>query len=153
MIRVSIQNAAQAAAGIPSPALLRRWAKLAAGTRRRDAELTIRIVNSEEIQFLNQQYRHKNKSTNVLSFPFEAPPGIKLPLLGDVIICASVVAEEADTQHKPLHAHFAHMVIHGVLHLLGYDHMTDSEAALMEALEIKLLADLGYPNPYGEQQA
>lgn len=113
-----------------------------------ETQLTIRITDNEEIQQLNRDYRHKDQPTNVLSFPFEAPAGIEIPLLGDIIISAAVVAAEAEQQQKPLEAHWAHMVIHGVLHLLGYDHIVAAEAAQMEGVETRLLADLGFPNPY-----
>src|SRR5690606_20131870 len=96
---------------------------------RQEAELTIRIVDEEESRILNRDYRGKDKPTNVLSFPFEAPPGLDAwPLLGDLVICAPVVAREAVEQGKPLMAHWAHMVVHGVLHLLGYDHEEDEDA-------------------------
>lgn len=111
-------------------------------------ELTIRIVEINESQQLNFQYRQKDKPTNVLSFPFEVPEGIELNLLGDLVICADVVAKEAQEQNKTLHAHWAHMVTHGCLHLLGYDHINDNEAVEMESLETEILAELGYANPY-----
>ncbi|MBL0709431.1 MAG: rRNA maturation RNase YbeY [Colwellia sp.] len=111
-------------------------------------ELTIRLVNIDESQQLNHQYRHKNKPTNVLSFPFEVPDGIELNLLGDLIICASVVEQEAKEQNKTLFDHWAHMVIHGCLHLLGYDHINDDDAQDMENLEISILAGLAIKNPY-----
>lgn len=112
------------------------------------AEVTIRLVESEESQQLNQQYRQKNKPTNVLSFPFEAPEGIELDLLGDLVICADVVAEEAQHQNKLIQNHWAHMVIHGTLHLLGYDHIEDNDAEQMEKLEITILANLSIDDPY-----
>ncbi|MFO7594271.1 MAG: rRNA maturation RNase YbeY [Pseudomonadota bacterium] len=133
---------------IPDEPLIRRWVGAALTGRREDAQLTIRIVDKAEITELNRTYRGKDKATNVLSFPFEAPPGVELPLLGDIVICAKVVADEACEQGKPLEAHWAHMVIHGILHLLGYDHIEEAEAAQMEGLEIELLAGLGYANPY-----
>jgi len=111
-------------------------------------ELTIRLVNIDESQQLNHQYRHKNKPTNVLSFPFEVPDGIKLNLLGDLIICTSVVEQEAKEQNKVLFDHWAHMVIHGCLHLLGYDHINDDDAQEMENLEVSILAGLAIKNPY-----
>lgn len=111
-------------------------------------EVTIRIVSPEESQSLNHQYRGKNKPTNVLSFPFESPPEVQLPLLGDLIVCAQVVADEAQEQGKPLKDHWAHMIIHGSLHLLGYDHIEDEEAEEMEALEIELLSELNIKDPY-----
>jgi len=111
-------------------------------------ELTIRLVNIDESQQLNKQYRQKDKPTNVLSFPFEVPEGIELNLLGDLIICAQVVEQEATAQNKTLFDHWAHMVVHGCLHLLGYDHINDSDAQEMEALETKILAKLLINNPY-----
>lgn len=111
-------------------------------------ELTVRIVNSKESQALNLQYRHKDKATNVLSFPFQNPPGITLPLLGDLVICKDVVENEACEQHKTIAEHWAHMVIHGTLHLLGYDHIKESQAVEMESLETDLLIELGFTDPY-----
>ena len=111
-------------------------------------ELTIRLVNLDESQQLNYQYRHKNKATNVLSFPFEVPNGIELNLLGDLVICAHVVEQEAKAQNKALFDHWAHMVIHGCLHLLGYDHINDTDAQEMETLEITILAKLAINDPY-----
>lgn len=136
------------APNLPSTAELERWAGIALADQTEDAELTLRIVDEDEIRQLNHDYRGKDYPTNVLSFPFEAPPGVELPLLGDIIVCAGVVAHEAEEQNKPLSAHWAHMVIHGCLHLLGYDHIEDEQADLMERLEINLLAALGYANPY-----
>jgi probable rRNA maturation factor len=112
------------------------------------SELTVRIVDAEESQALNHQYRGKDKPTNVLSFPFQNPPGITLPLLGDLIICKSVVEKEAIEQHKLLISHWAHMVIHGTLHLLGYDHIEPEEAETMERIEADLMIELGYNDPY-----
>lgn len=111
-------------------------------------EVTIRFVDEEESQTLNRDYRGKDKTTNVLSFPFESPPGIELPLLGDLVICHAVVAQEASEQGKPLEHHYAHMVVHGILHLMGYDHIDDQEAEEMEQFERELLAELGIPDPY-----
>nr|WP_041411593.1 rRNA maturation RNase YbeY [Shewanella pealeana] len=136
---------------LPSQAELELWVKTALRDTMSEAELTIRIVDVEESQELNMTYRGKDKPTNVLSFPFEAPPGIELPLLGDLVICAAVVEQEAIDQNKPLLAHWAHMVVHGCLHLLGYDHIEDVEAEEMESLETQLIESLGYINPYKEQ--
>jgi len=111
-------------------------------------ELTVRVVDEEESQNLNHQYRGKDKSTNVLSFPFEVPEGIELPLLGDLIICRQVVEKEASEQNKKLFHHWAHMVIHGTLHLRGFDHINEDDAQEMESLEISILAQLDIPNPY-----
>ena len=137
--------------GLPSTTDLHHWveATLIGANYRQDAELTIRIVNEAESTALNETYRHKQGPTNVLSFPFEAPPGIDSPLLGDIVICAPVVLGEAIHQGKTPSAHWAHLVTHGVLHLLGYDH-DEEQAEVMEALEIRILAGLGYPDPYGD---
>jgi probable rRNA maturation factor len=126
------------------------WVRTALGNTMTEAELTIRIVDDVESQNLNSTYRGKDKPTNVLSFPFEAPPEIEIPLLGDLIICASVVEQEAIQQNKPSQAHWAHMVVHGCLHLLGYDHINDAEAEEMESLETQLIENLGFNNPYKE---
>ena len=129
---------------------IRRWVEtvIAAEQNDADVELTIRIVGLQEIAELNQRYRHKTGPTNILSFPFEAPPGVELNLLGDLVIAAPVVASEAQEQHKTEAAHWAHMVVHGTLHLLGYDHQTPAEAEDMEEREIRILQTLGYANPY-----
>lgn len=158
----------------PNPELIQQWAEgalavtcgsgrgeqssLATGVRPRTAsgrgfdpgEICIRVVDEDESRRLNREYRHKDASTNVLSFP----AGIDLPgarILGDVVICAPVVAREADLQHKRYEHHFAHMVVHGVLHLLGYDHQADADAAAMERLEIKVLDRFGVGDPYEEE--
>ncbi|MBL8250727.1 MAG: rRNA maturation RNase YbeY [Candidatus Competibacter sp.] len=137
--------------GLPSEADLRRWAEaaLAGANYRKAAELTVRIVNEAESTALNESYRRKQGPTNVLSFPFEAPAEVESALLGDIVICAPVVLREAVQQGKALAAHWAHLVAHGVLHLLGYDH-DEEQADAMEALEIQILAGLGYPDPYGD---
>lgn len=115
-----------------------------------DTELTIRFVNEIESAELNVQYRHKQGATNVLSFPFDSPDEVELNLLGDLIICADVVKKEATQQSKEELSHWAHMVVHGTLHLLGYDHLTDEQADIMENKEIKILSQLGYADPYRE---
>ncbi len=153
-IALDVQYAVQDADGEPpSTEALSSWVSAALNDRLDEAELTIRIVDVDEIQSLNRDYRHKDAPTNVLSFPFEAPPGVELPLLGDVIICAQVVRDEARAQGKAEIAHWAHMVVHGVLHLLGYDHLEDDEAEEMEALEVEILQQLGFADPYAEQAA
>lgn len=139
------------AGNLPAEADLKRWALAALQTEREFVELTIRIVDEAESQALNRDYRQRDQPTNVLSFPFEAPPGAVSELLGDLVICAPVVAREASEQGKPLDAHWAHMVVHGVMHLLGYDHERDDEAERMEALEAERLATLGIENPYADQ--
>ena len=113
-------------------------------------EVTIRFVDERESQTLNRDYRSKDKTTNVLSFPFESPPGIDLPLLGDLVICHAVVAQEASEQDMPLEHHYAHMVVHGILHLMGYDHIDEQEAEEMEQFERELLAELNIPDPYAD---
>jgi probable rRNA maturation factor len=130
--------------------LLITWATLPLINHREAAELTLRLVDTKEITQLNHHYRHKNKATNVLAFPSLIPDNIELeyPLLGDVIICPAVLQTESLSLAKSLEEHWAHIVIHGVLHLLGYDHIKDSETKVMQALEIRLLAQLGFANPY-----
>ncbi len=150
MAIIDLQNACDQS-GIPEEERFQEWADLVLESRTEETELTIRIVNPDESQELNHQYRGKNKSTNVLSFPFEAPNNLPdFPLIGDLVICASVVEQEAKDQGKPLHNHWAHMVIHGILHLLGYDHIEDEDADRMEQLEIDMLSKLGIPDPYQE---
>jgi len=133
---------------VPGAASLSRWAEAALAGRRSEAELSIRIVGEEEGAALNDTYRHKAGPTNVLSFPAELPAGVPVATLGDLVICAPVVAREAAAQGKLPEAHWAHMVVHGCLHLLGYDHMDDAQAAEMEPLETRILAALGFQDPY-----
>ncbi|WP_076543108.1 rRNA maturation RNase YbeY [Shewanella sp. UCD-KL21] len=147
---LDLQIAVADSSKLPSQSEFELWVTTALGNTMAQAELTIRIVENTESQQLNNTYRGKDKPTNVLSFPFEAPPGIELPLLGDLIISAEVVELEANQQNKPLVAHWAHMVIHGCLHLLGYDHIIDNEAEEMESLETQLIEGLGFSNPYKE---
>jgi probable rRNA maturation factor len=137
-------------AGLPSAASFRRWveAALHGAKRRKPTELAIRIVDLDEGRALNRDYRGKDYATNVLSFPAELPPGVALPLIGDLAICAPVVLREAAEQAKRPRDHWAHLTIHGVLHLLGHDHIDDAEAKVMEALETRILAGLGIADPY-----
>jgi len=146
---IDYQLATQATS-VPDLAQLECWvtAVLEQHPQESRHEVTIRIVDADESRALNADYRGKDKPTNVLSFPFEAPPGIELPLLGDLVICQNVVAQEAQQQQKPLMQHYTHMVIHGTLHLLGYDHIEDDEAEAMEQLERLLLARFDIPDPY-----
>jgi probable rRNA maturation factor len=137
--------------GVADEADMKVWAQ-AAWQGAEDSEVTVRVVDAAESQALNHQYRGKDAPTNVLSFPFEAPPGIPVALAGDLVICAPVVEREAREQNKPLNAHWAHMVIHGILHLQGFDHITDEDASVMEELEIRLLAQLGFSNPYEAEE-
>jgi len=145
--RIDVQYAITAE-GVPAPDEIRHWVECALQGHHSAAELAVRIVDEAEITALNRQYRGKDGATNVLSFTYEAIPGVETGQLGDIVICAPVVAAEAVAQGKALQAHWAHIVIHGVLHLLGHDHHRDREAQEMESLEIRLLADLGFPDPY-----
>jgi len=130
------------------------WATTALQSQLDSAELTIRLIAADEMQLLNHQYRQQNKPTNVLSFPSEIPAEImaelELPYLGDIAICPEVIHEESHEQGKEPHFHWAHIVIHGVLHLLGYDHINDNDAEIMQNLEIAILTKLNFPNPYNE---
>jgi probable rRNA maturation factor len=150
MIHVELQNASTSPA-LPSAQQFSLWAK--AAMHRDNAEIVIRVVDEEESASLNGQYRGKAGPTNVLSFPFQAPPGMKTEILGDLLICAPVVEREAKEQGKSLPAHWAHMVVHGVLHLQGYDHSDEQEAVIMETEEIAIMNGLGFPNPYAEAAA
>lgn len=134
----------------PQNNLLKKWAKAALDYEKSSAELAIKIVDTVEITDLNARYRHKNKPTNVLSFPFDAPIELhdQIFFLGDLVICAEVVNKEANAQNISTIAHWAHMVIHGTCHLLGYDHENEKDAAVMEAKEIHILTSLGFSNPY-----
>ena len=134
--------------GVPAATSFRNWVAAALRGRIREADLAIRIVGAKEGRALNRHYRGKDYATNVLSFPAELPEGVKLPLLGDLVICAPVVAREAAEQGKPVAAHYAHLTVHGVLHLLGWDHEHDKDAEAMEQLEREVLAELGLPDPY-----
>lgn len=136
--------------GLPQRASFERWvaAAVSGARRRRATELSIRLVGAEEGRHLNHQYRGRDYATNVLSFPAELPPGVRLPLIGDLIVCAPVVAREAAEQGKAARDHYAHLTVHGVLHLLGYDHEHDADAERMEALETRVLAGLGIADPY-----
>jgi probable rRNA maturation factor len=151
MLELDLQRATDAAA--PDDAAFRRWCELALRQRSADSEMTIRLVDEAEGRELNHTYRHKDYATNVLSFPADVPDDLlDIPLLGDLVICVAVVEREAAEQGKALEAHWAHLVIHGCLHLLGYDHIDDDEAEEMEALERELLAELGHPDPYADDE-
>ena len=132
---------------LPSDEAFGRWVD-ALPQISEEHEITIRLVDAEEIQSLNAQFREKNSPTNVLSFPFDVPAGVPLALLGDIVICPTVVEAEAQQQSKPLSHHWAHMVIHGCLHLLGYDHIDEHDAEKMEGIEIETLSALNIANPY-----
>ncbi|AJI94701.1 rRNA maturation RNase YbeY [Yersinia ruckeri] len=145
---LDLQIACENSQGLPTEADFQRWLEAVLSQFQEESEVTIRVVDEAESHELNLTYRGKDKSTNVLSFPFEAPPEIELPLLGDLIICRQVVEQEAVEQNKALLAHWAHMVVHGSLHLLGYDHIVDDEAEEMESIETEIMQGLGYPDPY-----
>ncbi|EKD54386.1 MAG: hypothetical protein ACD_60C00089G0005 [uncultured bacterium] len=149
MYDITIQRVTLSAS-LPSTSRLKRFATAVLKTKIKSAELNIRIVDKNEMTQLNSMYRQKHKPTNVLSFPFDMPKECEsqMPLLGDIVICAEVIAEEALAQKKTLEAHWAHMIVHGTLHLLGYDHEKKKEADLMEAEEIKILHTLGFHDPY-----
>ncbi|KAF1009573.1 MAG: Endoribonuclease YbeY [Luteibacter sp.] len=149
-VDVALGYAVVSRKGIPAPASFRRWVEVAlkGAKRRKASEVSIRIVEADEGQALNLQYRGRDYATNVLSFPVDLPPGVDLPLLGDLVICAPVVTREAAEQGKKAADHWAHLTIHGTLHLLGFDHIEDAEAEEMEALETRILAGLGIADPY-----
>ena len=136
---------------LPHPSELKRWVEEALGNSFTDASLSVKIVDNDEIQELNEQWRGKDKPTNVLSFPATLPeiPG-QPRLIGDLVIAAPYVHDEAASQHKNFIDHFAHMVVHGCLHLCGYDHEEDEEARIMEQKEQEIMEALGFPNPYNE---
>ena len=144
-------------AGLPSALSFRKWIAAALANRIREADLAVRIVGTREGRALNRHYRGKDYATNVLSFPADAaegvklPRGVKMPLLGDLVVCAPVVAREAKEQAKALNDHYAHLTVHGALHLLGWDHDNDKDAGCMERLEREILAGLGIEDPYQEQ--
>ncbi len=146
---VHVQYAA-ARRGVPAAGSFRQWvtAALAGARHRKPAELSIRIIGGHEGRALNRRYRGKDYATNVLSFPVELPRGVTSPLLGDLVICAGVVAHEAREQHKLPRDHYAHLAVHGVLHLVGYDHRNERDAARMETLETGIMASLGLADPY-----
>lgn len=148
---IDIQHACQEAIPVPD-SILEKWVELALHATCETAELTLRFVDLEEITYLNNTYRKQNKPTNVLAFPSNLPKNIELeyPFLGDIVICPAILIEESVAQNKALEAHWALIVIHGVLHLLGYDHIQDNEAIIMQNLEIQLLNTLGFANPYPE---
>jgi probable rRNA maturation factor len=134
----------------PDANQIQSWIDTVLAGYSQDTEIVVRIVDVNESAQLNKQYRHKPGPTNILSFPVEVPEGISLNLLGDLVVCAPVLEREALEQGKPLNHHWAHIIIHGVLHLLGYDHILDEEAEVMEMKEIELLQKLNISNPYLE---
>ena len=145
---IDLQIACEQETGLPTAEQIEQWATAAVQPQSDEVEMTVRIVDEAESHELNLNYRGKDRPTNVLSFPFECPDEVELPLLGDLVICRQVVEREAQEQDKPLMAHWAHMVVHGSLHLLGYDHIEDNEAEEMESLEAQIRTGLGFADPY-----
>lgn len=149
---LDLQLACTDSRDLPSASQFQTWLNAVIPQFKALSEVTIRLVDEEESHKLNLTWRGKDNATNVLSFPFEAPPGIDLPLLGDLVICRQVVEQEAREQGKPVQAHWAHMVIHGSLHLLGYDHIDDPQAEEMEAMETRIMLALGYDDPWNREK-
>ena len=145
---IDLQIACEQESGLPTAEQIEQWATAAVQPQSDEVEMTVRIVDEAESHELNLNYRGKDRPTNVLSFPFECPDEVELPLLGDLVICRQVVEREAQEQDKPVMAHWAHMVVHGSLHLLGYDHIEDDEAEEMESLETQIMTGLGLADPY-----
>ena len=145
---IDLQIACEQETGLPTAEQIEQWATAAVQPQSDEVEMTVRIVDEAESHALNLNYRGKDRPTNVLSFPFECPDEVELPLLGDLVICRQVVEREAQEQDKPLMAHWAHMVVHGSLHLLSYDHIEDDEAEEMESLETQIMTGLGFVDPY-----
>lgn len=150
---IDLQIASENIENLPSEEQIQQWANAAVRAQTMEPEITVRIVDEAESHQLNLNYRGKDKPTNVLSFPFECPDEVELTLLGDLVICRQVVEQEAREQDKPLMAHWAHMVVHGCLHLLGYDHIEDAEAEEMESLETEIMLGLGFEDPYLAEKA
>ena len=147
-IFVDLQVATENIEGLPTEEQIVQWATAAVQPEGDEVEMTVRIVDEAESHELNLTYRGKDRPINVLSFPFECPDEVELPLLGYLVICRQVVEREAAEQEKPFMAHWAHMVVHGSLHLLGYDHIEDNEAEEMESLETQIMQGLGFDDPY-----
>ena len=150
---IDLQIASENSEGLPTLEQFTHWVETALVFEAQtedfpETEMTIRIVDEEESQTLNREYRGKDYPTNVLSFPFEVPEGIELPLLGDLVICRQVMEREAKEQQISLSSHWAHLAVHGTLHLLGYDHIEEAEAEEMEGLETQIMQKLGFEDPY-----
>ncbi len=151
-IELDLQIAVEDQQSLPAKQDFQAWLNETVQLFQADAEVTVRLVDEQESHQLNLEYRGMDKPTNVLSFPFEAPPGIEIDLLGDLIICKQIVEKEALEQNKQLKAHWAHMVVHGALHLLGYDHIEDDEADEMESLETEIMQKMGFTDPYIDEK-
>lgn len=149
-LELQLETNTVALADLPSEAQFQTWIDAALADQTKEFEVVVRLVDEPESQQLNREYRGKDSPTNILSFTFEVPDGLELNLLGDLVICAPLVKKEAIEQQKLLEHHWAHLVIHGVLHLRGYDHIDDDEAEEMESKEIEILQQLNIPNPYQE---
>ena len=152
MISVEIQYAYSGAVEVPTQEKFQQWAEIFESDELIESdsaqEVCIRIIDEAEMTELNLRYRDKNSPTNVLAFPCETPEGVSQNYIGDVIICAPVVTQQASAQQKSIESHWAHLTLHGILHLLGYDHIVDADAEIMEKCEVQLMAKLGFPNPY-----
>lgn len=146
-IQLAIQNESLASP-IPRKKLLRKWVRAALSEQFTEAEITLRFVDTEEGQALNRDYRQKDYATNVLTFTFDEDLPDGAPLLGDLVLCGAVIEREAIAQNKPLLAHYCHMIVHGTLHLQGFDHIEEAEAEAMESLETQIVTKLGYDDPY-----
>jgi len=146
-MNMDIQNVSEVSS-LPSNETIIQWAELALDEKHKDAEITLRVVDEEEGHMLNKEWRNKNSATNVLSFPIGEPIEQAPNLLGDIVVCAPIVEKEAKIQEKNIEAHWAHLIIHGILHLQGYDHQSDDDANIMESKEIIILKKIGYANPY-----
>lgn len=156
-LTIDFQLASSTEDNLPTEAQFQSWVqttldKIPSSDDTRPIEVTIRIVDEDEIQELNRDYRGKDKTTNVLSFPFEEPVQLPSRLLGDLVICRQVVEAEAEQQNKHTLHHWAHLIIHGTLHLLGYDHIDDSDAVVMEQQEVEILNNLGIDDPYQDRE-
>ncbi|QLG89740.1 rRNA maturation RNase YbeY [Chitinibacter bivalviorum] len=148
-IEIAIQNES-AHSPIPRKSLLKKWVRAALSEQICDAQITLRFVDADEGRILNRDYRQKDYSTNVLTFTYDEdlPQIDGMPLMGDLVFCGAVIEREALEQNKPLLAHYCHMVVHGTLHLQGFDHIEDTEAEAMESLETQIVMRLGYDDPY-----
>ena len=144
---MEIQNVS-GISSLPSNETIIHWAELALDEKHKDAEITLRVVDEKEGHMLNKEWRNKDSATNVLSFPIGEPIEQAPHLLGDIVVCAPIVEKEAKIQEKKIEAHWAHLIIHGILHLQGYDHQSDDDANTMESKEIEILKKIGYANPY-----